>query len=68
MMADTREELLAMADRIGRDRKHIKAAGKWKEHFDVSLSKRWIAVANGAREVSQGDLERRFRDRNKETA
>ena len=38
MMADTTEELLAMADKIGVDRKWLQAAGTKREHFDICLS------------------------------
>lgn len=56
MMADTTDELFAMADRIGVDRKWIQKAGTIYEHFDIALSKRSKAVAAGAKEVSMRDL------------
>jgi len=56
MVADTSEELLAMADRIGVDRKWIQYAGTWREHFDISLSRRRRAVAAGAIEVTRREL------------
>lgn len=66
MWADTREELFAMADRIGVARKWFqRPAGtglpgmvaSW-EHFDIALSKRAIAVRNGAIETDRyGPLE-----------
>lgn len=37
MIADTKEELLEMADKIGVQRKWIQEEGTWQEHFDVSL-------------------------------
>ena len=52
MMADTTEELLEMADKIGVQRKWIQRAGTLYEHFDISLGKRKLAVQYGAREVS----------------
>lgn len=52
MMADTTEELLAMADRIGVARKWIQYPGEPKEHFDVCWSKRVLAVSYGAFRVS----------------
>lgn len=58
MMADTTAELLAMADRIGVDRKWIQKAGMRHEHFDVCRSKRAEAVAAGAVEVTAKDLAR----------
>lgn len=47
MIADTAEELHAMADRIG-------VARKWHQgdHYDIALSKRALAVAAGAREIT----------------
>lgn len=56
MWADTTEELLRMADTIGVARKWIQDAGTWREHFDIALSKRALAVAAGAQEVSQREL------------
>ena len=66
MMADTTEELLEMADRIGVDRKWLQAAGTKREHFDICKSKRAMAVQYGAQEVTREgvmDLMRRKRDR-----
>lgn len=51
MLADTTEELLAMADCIGVDRKWIQNAGTHREHFDICKAKRALAVAAGAKEV-----------------
>jgi len=50
MVADSREELLAMADRIGLARRWLQHAGEGRsrEHFDVSLSLRARAVGAGA--------------------
>lgn len=48
MIADTSEELLAMADTIGVQRKWIQKAGTPEEHFDISLSKRALAIEAGA--------------------
>jgi hypothetical protein len=56
MIADTRDELLSMVDRIGVQRKWIQKAGTPWEHFDICLSKRTKAVASGAFEVSPQDL------------
>jgi hypothetical protein len=52
MIADTTEELLAMADRIGVQRKWIQHGGTWKEHFDIAKSKRTMAVRAGAVEIT----------------
>ena len=51
MFADTHEELVAMADKIGVARKWIQHAGTYKEHFDIAKSKRALAVSAGAIEV-----------------
>lgn len=51
MIADTDDELRAMADRIG-------VRQKWHQgdHFDICLEKRTAAVAAGAVEVTQRQL------------
>lgn len=56
MVADTKEELLEMADRIGVQRKWIQKEGTRHEHFDVSLGAKEKAIALGAKEVSQLDI------------
>ncbi len=61
MGADTTEELLAMADKIGVARKWIQNQGTWREHFDICLSKRRLAVTAGAIEVSQREFVMRKR-------
>ena len=61
MLADSTEELLAMADRIGVDRKHLQDAGTYREHFDICLTKRAAAVEAGATEASMSDLGRIIR-------
>lgn len=48
MLADTTEELLTMADKIGVQRKWIQHAWTIKEHFDICLSKKSAALAAGA--------------------
>lgn len=63
MIADSSEELLAMADRIGVARRWLQKAGTTHEHFDIALSKRALAVAAGAIEVSKMDLGRILRAR-----
>ena len=53
MFADTTEELLAMADAIGVARKWIQHPGSPdREHFDIALSKRALAVKHGAIETT----------------
>jgi hypothetical protein len=58
MVADTTEELLAMADKIGVARKWIQnpGEGRGNEHFDVAMSARAKAVAAGAKEVTLREL------------
>ena len=44
LMADTTEELLAIADTIGVARRWIQYPGTDKEHFDIAMSKRALSV------------------------
>lgn len=48
MIADTREDLHAMADRIGVARRWFQG-----DHYDICLSKRALAVRYGAMEITQ---------------
>lgn len=52
MVADSTEELLEMVDKIGVQRKWIQYAGTGREHFDISLSKKALAIRHGAIEAS----------------
>lgn len=52
MLADSTEELLAMADTIGVARKWIQKAGTPNEHFDVCKAARTKAVAAGAVQIT----------------
>lgn len=58
MLADSHEELVAMADKIGVARRWIQQQGTYSEHFDVCLSKRAAAVRAGAIEIGRKDLAR----------
>ena len=58
MVADSREELDAMADKIGLKRSWIQYPGQWKEHYDVTESRRAAAVAAGAVEVTVREMAR----------
>ena len=60
MIADTTDELLAMADRIGVQRRWIQKAGTRLEHFDVCLAKRAKAVEFGAQEITRREAARRI--------
>lgn len=52
MVADSDEELAAMADRIGVARRWHQYPGTPRSHFDIALSKRALAVAAGAQEIT----------------
>ena len=56
MIADSTEELLEMADKIGVARRWLQKAGTYREHFDVCLSKRKKAVELGAVEITWRQL------------
>lgn len=56
MIADTTEELLAMTEKIGVQRRWIQYPGTPDEHFDISLSKRKLAVQHGAIEIPMRQL------------
>ena len=60
MIADSTDELLAMADRIGVARRWLQYPGTPKEHFDIALSKRALAVKAGAVEVDWRFVGRRL--------
>lgn len=63
MIADTTEELLEMADKIGVARKWIQGAGTNQEHFDIAMSKRNLAVQHGAVEITMKELARKCIER-----
>jgi NRPS condensation-like uncharacterized protein len=56
MLADSTDELVAMADRIGVQRKWLQKPGTAHEHFDIAMSKRALAVAAGAVEIDRRRL------------
>lgn len=56
MIADSTEELVEMARKIGLQPKWIQKAGTAYEHFDVSLGARRKAVAYGAKEITMREL------------
>lgn len=54
MVADTRDELFEMADRIGVDRRWYQDFNKAScPHFDIAKSKRTLAIAAGAVEIGR---------------
>jgi hypothetical protein len=52
MVADTTQELLEMADKIGVKRKWIQHPGTHLEHFDICLTKNKRAIELGAKLVT----------------
>ena len=52
-MADTDEELHAMAAKIGVARRWHQKPGTPQSHYDICLSKRRLAVQFGAQEITQ---------------
>jgi hypothetical protein len=56
MIADTSDELHAMAAAIGVQRKWCQKEGTPNEHYDISLGMRKKAVAAGAAEITQREL------------
>lgn len=63
MVADSEDELLSMADRIGVSRRWHQYPGTPKSHFDIALTKRRLAVEQGAIEISSRELAMKVRDR-----
>lgn len=64
MVADTHEELIATAIKIGVRTKWIQHEGTHQEHFDIALSKKALAIQSGAvaitwRELAQKCIDRR---------
>lgn len=64
--ADSTEELLIMMDKIGVQRKWIQKKGTDREHFDIALSKRKLAVQAGAIEVTMREAAMRPWSRKKD--
>jgi hypothetical protein len=56
MMADSTEELLDMAQKIGMNVKWIQDKGTYQEHFDICLAMKQKALALGAKEVTRREL------------
>lgn len=61
MIADSKAELLAMADAIGVHRRWIQSEGTPREHFDICLAKRALAVKRGAIETDARGIVKRLR-------
>jgi hypothetical protein len=60
MMADTPDELHAMAAKIGIARGYFQSFSRYK-HYDICKAKRALAVQHGAIETTSRDLIKRFR-------
>jgi hypothetical protein len=58
MIADTSEELHAMAASIGVARKWCQYPDSPREHYDICLAMRAKAVKLGAKEITWGELGR----------
>lgn len=58
MVADTPDELRDMARRIGVNLKWVQFQGTPKEHMDICMAKRLLAVDLGAREVTKRHVAR----------
>jgi len=56
MVADSREELDAMADQIGVRRKWIQHPNTNREHYDICKSKRILAIRYGAIQVTMSQV------------
>lgn len=63
MIADTDEELHAMAQRIGVARRWHQKPGTHQSHYDICMTKRALAVAAGAVEITMRDTARICRER-----
>lgn len=63
MIADSSEEIIAMADRIGVARRWIQKRGQPGEHFDICKSKRAAAVRAGAIELDDREFIEKLRAR-----
>lgn len=63
MIADSKEELLTMAYKIGVQRKWIQAEDTAREHFDVAIVKRKLAIQHGAKEISMREMAKMISER-----
>lgn len=66
MIADSTDELLAMADTVGIKRKWLQHDGTYREHFDICLAKRKLAISAGAKEVDMRTIGKIIRERKSE--
>lgn len=68
MIADSDEELLEMVGKIGVNSKWHQNPGDPNSHFDISKSKRKLAVKNGAIEITWSKLGKIVYSRRKKAA
>ena len=61
MLADSEEELLDMAKKIGVNTKWIQYPGTYKCHFDICNSKKVKALELGAIEITYSELKQLLR-------
>lgn len=66
MIADSDDELVAMADRIGVARRWHQYPGTLRSHFDIALCKRAEAIKAGALAITQRELGEKIRARRRE--
>lgn len=60
MIADSSAELIQMVNKIGVQRKWLQWPGTYREHFDICLTKRKLAIQAGAVELTQKELARKL--------
>ena len=68
LIADSHEELVACAGALGLSPDYIQYPHTWKEHLDVSRSKRAEAIRLGAREITRREMALAIRERRREAA
>lgn len=56
MLADSTDELLTAVDKLGVKRRWLQSPGTYREHFDICLAKRKLAVENGAIQITTFEL------------
>lgn len=56
MVADSDEELLAMANQIGVAARWHQFPGTWKSHFDICKTKRALAIKMGAIAITRREV------------
>ena len=62
MAADSLDELHEMASKIGLKREWFQARARFP-HYDLRPSKRYLAIRNGAVEISAFDLLRKLKEK-----